>query len=655
MKMKNTLTGMAVVLFTLLFVVGCPQEVSDNNERSGTPDFLVTAISIGGVNVYPLPTPGSSMETAAVGSVVINTERLPSENENPDNFYYKPVQPVTVQLSNVHESVFFAVSPPDEFPVEITLPGAQAAENVALVTRNIAVTLPDADNYPAGQFVWIKVLAADESKTEFYKIAVISETHDTAINSMSLNGNEVLELSQSGHIGPWICGTSWANAAAGLVNITNNQAPAITGTAILRNANAKIEYAKIPENADNTSEPASWTAVVPASFSNNDILAVKVTASNGKTAGYFKVTVKVGGNAFLANLTVNNQTISLGSPKADIATVEGAYRVEEGQSLTSLPVNWTVVPTPLDPEASFSWALTAQGVVPQSSEFTSPTAFDTSHNYLYIKVVSKSGESIMYYQVIYDERPRDTEHILTGGKGVPVYKFTIPPGKTWADLGEHPVVKIKLLMTPDYFDQRVANHRNFCFGELQRISDAGIGGVTFNAANYYISTGSSSFQMFMPYIFNRQLKDIAIDPNTGDYDPNIAAADNWFTVKYPLTELPDDKEPWNGANNWITQNSYEVNPNNGTAYNFYPASETSGDVYFGIGITQDAAQEYWVKELSIENADGSFKMFCDILGDGRIDSNGTNNGQVGFVRVDAMNPATASGYMREMVADPTLK
>jgi hypothetical protein len=266
----------------------------------------------------------------------------------------------------------------------------------------------------------------------------------------------------------------------------------------------------------------------------------------------------------------------------------------------------------------------------------------------------------LYYQVIYDERPKDTEHVLTGGKGVPVYKFTIPQGKTWADLGEHPVVKLTLLMTPDYFDQKVANHRNFSFGELQRIAattNLGGGNVTFNADNFSISgLGSYNFQMFMPYIFDTQLKNIAINPETGEYDPAIAAADNWFTVKYPLTELPDDKRPWDTSNNWVTQNSYEVHPSNGTQYQFYPASNTSGDVYFGIGITQDAAQEYWVKEVSIESADGSFKVFCNLLDGGRIDSpSGDNTGQVGFVRINAMEPSTAQGYMREMVADPTLK
>jgi hypothetical protein len=415
-----------------------------------------------------------------------------------------------------------------------------------------------------------------------------------------------------------------------------------------------VEYAKVSANADSAVEPASWAASVPTNFANDDILAVKVTASNGKTTGYFKITVKVGGSAFLASLKVNNVDITLGNPNADITAVEGAYRVEEGQSLTASSVTWPVVPTPLDPAAAVSWALAAKGVVPQAADFTSPTSFDTSHNYLYIKVVSQSGESTMYYQVIYDERPKDTEHVLTGGKGVPVYKFTIPGGKTWADLGEHPVVKMKLLMTPDYFDQKVATHRNFCFGELQKLANAG-SSYSFNAANFYLSTGSASFQMFMPYIFDTQLKNIAIDPATGDYDPTIAAADNWFTVKYPLTELPDDKRPWDTATNWVTQNSYEVHPSNGTEYDFYPAPETTGSVYFGIGITNDAAQEYWVKELSIESADGSFKIFCNLLGDGRIDSNGTNNGQVGFVRVNAMSPSTAPGYMREMVADPTLK
>jgi hypothetical protein len=591
------------------------------------------------------------MEKAKAGSVVINIERPPSGNESPDNIYYKPVQPVAVTLADANETVFFAVSSPDETPPEITLSGNQDA---ATVTRNIAVTLPDADNYPAGQLVWIKVVAADESKTEYYKIAVTSATHDTAITSAAVNGNDVLNPDQSGHIGPWLGGSTWATAAEGLVNITSAQASAVSAAITLRNTRARAEYAKAAAEA--TAEPASWASTAPAEFANGDILAVRVTASNGKTTTYLKITVKVNSNAFLASLNVNNNDITLGNPSADIATVGGAYRVDDGKTLTTTGVSWEVSATPVDSGADVSWALVAKDAIPQANDFVKTTpSFDTSHNYLYIKVVSVSKESTMYYLVIYDERPKDTEYVLTGGKGVPVYKFTIPEGKTWGDLGEHPVVKIKLLMTQHYFDQGAGNHRNFCFGELQQLVSAGEP-YKFDAEKFYLSTGSASFQMFMPYIFDTQLKNIAIDPSTGEYDPTIAAADNWFTVKYPLTELPDDKQPWNTSNDWTTRNSYEVHPSNGTEYDFYPADTKTGDVYFGIGITQDAAQEYWVKEISLESADGSFKIFCDLMGGGRIDTDpDTNTGAKGFIRVNAMNPADALGYTRKMVSDPTLK
>ncbi|MDR0410433.1 MAG: hypothetical protein LBH75_00455, partial [Treponema sp.] len=139
MKRKNLLSLMVAALLPLLFVTGCPQEGDDTGNPPGTPDVLLTAISIGGVTVDPLPAPAASMQAAQAGSVVINTERPPSESESPDNVYYKPVQPVVVKLADVHETVSFAVSSPDEFPPEITLPGVQDG---ATVTRNIAITLP---------------------------------------------------------------------------------------------------------------------------------------------------------------------------------------------------------------------------------------------------------------------------------------------------------------------------------------------------------------------------------------------------------------------------------------------------------------------------------------------------------------------------------
>jgi hypothetical protein len=656
MKTKNLLIGTAALLLAVLFATGCAPASDD--PAPTVPDKLVTAITIGGVNVSPLPAPAASIAEAVAGAVVVNTERPPTESEAADGFYYKPVQPVVVTLANTNESAFFQVSAPDAEPLSIELSGTQEGSKVS---RNIGITLPDVNNFPVGQVVWLKVVAADESKTEYYKIAVTSQTHDTAVNTITLNGNDVLDPSQSGHIGPWIAGKTWAEAAVGLVNLKVSEASGVTVAATPRNneftlAKPKFEYAKIPAaSAASPAEPAAWSATAPTSFDGHDILAVRITASNGATYGYLKFTVNVGGSPFLSSLTVNGNAIALGSPSTDIANVGGAYRVEDGETLSASPTTWAVAPVAADSNADVTWALVAKGVTPGVSDWGTPTSFDTSHNYLYIKVVSDSGEFTSYYLVVYDERPRDTEHVKTGGKGVPVYKFTIPSGKTWADFGDNPVVKLKLLMQQNYFSQSVANHRNFSFGELQNIANSGLSGIVFNPSNYSITgLGSYNFQMFMPYIFDTQLKNIAIDPSTGEYDPAIAVADNWFTVKYPLTELPDDKRPWDTGNNWVTQNSYEIHPTTGAGYNFYPSSGTTGDVYFGIGITQDAAQEYWVKELSIESADGSFKVFCDLVGDGRIDSNGTNNGQVGFVRINAMDPPSAAGYMRELVADPTL-
>jgi hypothetical protein len=635
MKKKNLFIT-AAALLALLFVAGCPQETDDPNGGSpGTPDVLVSAISIGGVAVDPLPAPAASVGEAEAGSVVINTERPPSGDETPDNVYYKPVQPVTVTLADVHETVFFAVSSPDETPPEINLPGVPDAANAAVVTRNIGVTLPDADSYPAGQIVWIKVVAADESKTEYYKIAVTSDTHDTAITSASVNGNDVLNPNQSGHIGPWLGGATWATATEGLVNIPNAQASAVSAAITLRNTRARAEYAKAAADA---TEPASWASTAPAEFANGDILAVRVTASNGKTAAYLKITVKIGGSAFLAGLKVNNNDIALGTPSADIAAAGGAYRVEDGKTLTSSGVGWEVSATPVDSGADVSWALAAKGATPQANDFVKTTpSFDTSHNYLYIKVVSVSKESTMYYLVIYDERPKDTEHIKTGVKSVPIYKFTIPGEKTWADLGEHPVIKMKMLMEQAEFDQADGYQRHFVFGELQRCN------TSWDATNFYYPMSGSGFNVYMPFLINKQSRALAVDPATNIPDSTLAAPGIWFTVLYELTDRPDDKTPWDSNANYESQNAYNVE-------SYYPLAETTGDVYFGIGITHDAAREYWVKELSIESEDGSFKIFCDLLGGGRIDS---TSGTVGFVHVG--NGVVEGGLTREMVSDPTLK
>lgn len=643
MKKKNLFIGMAAMLCMLLLATGCPQEV-DDNPSSGTPDTLVSAISIGEKNVDPLPSPASRMGDAAAAELVVSTER-PRDADEVEGVYYRPVQPIVVTIADPNASVFFAVSAPGEYPATIELPGTPEVENTAMVKRNISITSRNDYSFPIGQVVWIKVISGDESKTAFYKITVTSPTHDTAVNSIKVNGNDVLEMNQSGHIGVWNCGASWGEAVAGLVNISSSQAAAPLVAVAARNneydlAKPRAEYAKIPSGTDASAEPSVWTSESPASFANNDILAVRITASNGKTAGYLKITIKVGGNAFLSGLTVNDIDINLGNPSASINAVEGAYRVTEYADLSAAPVNWTVVPTPEDSDAAVTWAIAAKGVIPDPQDFTSPTSFDTSHNYLFIKVVSGSGDSTMYYHVIYDERPKDTEHILSGGKSVPIYKFTIPDGKTWADLGEHPVVKMRIYMEEDEIIKADGFHRHFGFGELQRCNPSW---SAANKANFLYPLGASGFDAYMPFLFNINVRQLAIDPVTGTPTPGSAAANMWFTILYQLTELEDDKQPWNPNTDFDSQPA-SYNPDTR-----FPLPGTTGDVYFGLGITHDEVKEYWVKEISIESDDGSFKIFCNLLGDGRIDAT-TGNGN-GFARVSTAQ----GGLIRELVSDPSLK
>jgi hypothetical protein len=582
--------------------------------------------------------------------VVVNVERPPTEKEQP-GVYYKPVQPVEVTLANANETAFFEVTKPDdENPLAVELPGTPDTANAARITREIGITLPNSNNFPEGQTVWIRVVAADESKTNYYRINVVSQTHDTAINTISVSGNDVLDTNQSGHIGPWILGSSWAEAAAGLVNLTAAQASGVSVAQTPRNnqfdlAKPKVEYAKIPAaSAAGSGEPAAWNAAAPPSFENHDILAVKVTASNGTNAGYLKITVNVGGSPFLSSLTVNNTNITLGAPSAVLGSADNfagiaiqtpAYRVEEGQSLTASPVVWSVTPVADDLNAAVSWALVAKGGSPQESDFTSPTSFDTSHNYLYIKVVSVSGEFTMYYLVVYDERPKDTEHVRAASKSVPVYKFTIPAGRTWADMGDYPKVRIRVLQEEEQFNRADGYQRNFVFGELSKFPQwntvngpadftVGVGGI-----------GSASWAVLMPLIINKQLKAWAVG---GTPAPGI-----WYTVEYPLTYPEGTKQPWDANTDLNAMQGYEKDK-------YWPDATKTGDVYFGIGITHDEVKEYWIKELSLVSEDGAVEIFCDLLGGGRIDSSSRDRG---FVSPE--NQATASQLLREMVADPTLK
>jgi hypothetical protein len=588
---------------------------------------MITAISIAGVNIDPLPEPAASIEDAVAGLVVVNTERPPLDTEDDkDKIYYRPAQPVTVTLANQNQLVYFEVTRPGEEPYDIELP--HNTKEGANVTRTIGITLPNDDNFPIGQVVWIKVVAANESKTYIYKFNIVSQTHDTAVNAITVGGYDVLDPDQTGHIGPWISGASWSEAVVGLVNLKNTETSSVVTTVIPRNNQfpqslATVAYAKIPAGTSDADEP-TWESSPPDTFANNDILAVKVTASNGTNAGYLKIKVSVGGSPFLSGLTVNGNAVSLGDPGPDMSTLGGAYRVAEGQTLTASPVTWAVVPVKEDDNATVTWALVAKGVIPQDSDFTSPTSFSNTQNYLYIKVVSANNDFTMYYLVIYDERPRDTEHVRTGSKMVPVYRFTIPDGRTWGELGIHPKVRIKLLQEEAEYNLAAGYQRNFVFGELSKLP------FELDTDNFTINPGSATWNPFQPFRMDRQAKDFAID---------TPAPNRWYTVEWPLNNLPAEwVAPWGGTPD--TTVSWDDQ--------YWPDDSTTGDVYFGIGITHDANREYWIKELSLVSEDGTFQIFCDLLGNGRIDSNERG---IGFVTIDNQSGIV---YLREMVADPTL-
>ena len=646
---KKLLIGMTVILLALL--VGCPQETKNSVKPPVIPDVLVKAISVAGVDITPLPAPAESIEEAQAVSVVVNTERPPSDNEDPNKIWYKPAQPIAVTLADANQTVFYESTRPGEEPYDIVLPHTEKNKNV--FTRNIGITLPNDDGFQVGQVVWLKVVSVDESKTEYYKINVVNQTHDTAINSFKIRGYDVLNPNQSGHIGPWITGATWADAVNGLVNLKQTEVSNVVIALTPRNnlsdlSKPKFEYATTTATA--TAEPADWSEDSPTTFAVNNVLAVKVTASNGTNIGYMKVAINVGGSSFLTSLKVNNKSISLGNPSMDINNVGGAYRVEEGQSLTGSGITWAVAPVAADTNATITWALVAKGTVPQTADFTKPTSFDTSHNYLYIKVVSQNGSTTMYYLVVFDERPKDTEHIKTGKKCVPMYRFTIPAGKTWGDLGTYPKIRIKILQEESEFNQSDGYQRNFTFGEVSKMVNdptlpAGgdnprLGASEYSSDTLSIRTGGSTFNIFMPFYINKQAKAWA-----ADIPDNVAAPDVWYVIEYPLHTSDSWRAPWdpNAGTKPAIINDYRRE-------DYWPSNSTTGDVLFGIGITHDATREYWVKELSLVSEDGKLIIPCDLLGNGRIDS---ETQEIGFVRVEAAGDGVE--FLRELVADPTLK
>ncbi|MDR2576118.1 MAG: hypothetical protein LBC52_06710 [Treponema sp.] len=646
MKKKNSMVaGTAALVLTLVLVIGCPQENNEKPSLGPSDGPLVSSISVAGVNVSPLPAPGASMEGTVAGIVVVSTERPPRENEIPTNVYYQPVQPVAVQLADANSSVFFEVTAPGELPVEIVLP--PGTQESSMKTRTISITRPNTAGLPEGQDVWLRVLSADESKTEFYRISVVNKTHDITINSLTIQGYDVMEPDQTRHLGAWGPGTSWAEAVLGLVSIKQNETANLQVFAAFRNDNEiakpRLDYAKIlTANANNPSEPV-WSSTVPSDFSNGDILGLRATASNGHTIGYIKVKISVGGSPFLASLTVDGEEIVLGNPSADIKEAGGAFRVEKGRTLTGTPVNWAVNAVPVDVSAAVSWAIVAKGNIPGTNDFNKSTMFSNSANYLYIKVVSQNGEFTVYYLVVYDERPKDTEHIKVAWECAPIYRFTIPEGKSWADLGPYPKFRLKVLEMEDQFD---LTNRNFIFGELSLWTTPNPGSTygargSLNTETLSTDIGRAAITPILTLLSDRALKDWALTP---------AVAGEWYTVEYPILVSPTYTPPWATNDSWVIQPGYKED----VRAAFYPLPDMTGDVYWAVCPTHEQMREYYIKEIILMSDDEKFQIPCDLLGNGRIDSN-TN--QTGFVirNVPPAGTDVANYYLREMVADPTLK
>jgi hypothetical protein len=250
----------------------------------------------------------------------------------------------------------------------------------------------------------------------------------------------------------------------------------------------------------------------------------------------------------------------------------------------------------------------------------------------------------MYYLVVYDERPKDTEHIKTGYKNVPVYRFTIPDGHTWAEMGDYPKIRIKILQEEEEFNISDGYQRHFVFGELSKMEvphneDTPNPSWALDTETLYIRPGAGDFNFYMLFLLNRRARDLAID---------TPAPNRWFTAEWPLNNPPDWTPPWDPtATRPAIISGYEKDK-------WWPDPETTGDVYFGIGITHDSAREYWVKELSLVSEDGSLQIFCDLLGNGRIDS---DTQKTGFVETDpnGKDGGPTIDFLRELVSDPTLK
>jgi len=172
---------------------------------------------------------------------------------------------------------------------------------------------------------------------------------------------------------------------------------------------AKVEFARVPGGVAAEIETFS-TATTGRTFDDGDMLVIKVTSQDGKTAKFYRVNISLGRNAFLASVTIGRiphlaeEEAYLGVPAVEFDDIEiGSFQTDQiiGMSRLIAPAQ--------DEAAEVSYVLTTgePTALPADETFVdlvpagilvSTLNLDLTKEdyYLIIKVVPTKGDPLYY-------------------------------------------------------------------------------------------------------------------------------------------------------------------------------------------------------------------------------------------------------------------
>jgi hypothetical protein len=354
---------LTAIMLATAFAISCGG--SNTSAGSGSSAAALAGITIAGIAPDPVPQPIS-----------------PAEWNDPD-FMPGPDQTGTVYLNSEADLVDVAVV------VQISN-GAKAAYGLASgYEKPTSFGSASTVTISLGQALFVRVTAEDGKTVNYYRFSILLQSSNSQLSTLTVGG-----------VSARLCtgAASWSSITApGSVALSN----AIKTDAVLEgipaHSRATVEYAVVKS----VGTTPNFTAIAAYTFTDGDVLYVRVSAENGLNFTYYRIAVQIGRDATLRSVVIGEtEASSLGSPRTSWGAFTSAQR-GSWQADDRMPAGgFEVIITPNDEEATVVWAAIATNVTAEPAYTgTSPHIFPPDQSDVVIKVTSQNGTNTNYYRM----------------------------------------------------------------------------------------------------------------------------------------------------------------------------------------------------------------------------------------------------------------